>query len=172
MDVTVLAVPGCPNVALLEQQLARVLEGRPGVTVSRQVIADEAEAASRGMHGSPTILVNGADPFAEPGQSASMSCRLYRGSDGRISGVPSAGQLRQAIERPRTAMTAQAAQAGWMRWGEVAGGVSRLLSAASGRCIRPCSALSRRPRPARDVAAGRRRRAVRCRSGPGRAGSG
>ncbi len=99
MQVTVLAVPGCPNVALLEEHLARVLEGRPGVTVSRHEIADEAEAASRGMLGSPTILINGADPFAEPGQSASMSCRLYLDGDGRISGVPSAGQLRQAIER-------------------------------------------------------------------------
>jgi hypothetical protein len=99
MHVTVLAVPGCPNVALVEEQLASVLEGRPGVTVSRHVIADEAEAASRGMHGSPTILINGADPFAEPGQPASMSCRLDRGSDGRISGLPSAGQLRQAIEQ-------------------------------------------------------------------------
>lgn len=98
MHLTVLAVAGCPNAALLEEQLASVLEGRPGVTVSRHVIADEAEAASRGMHGSPTLLINGADPFAEPGQSASVSCRLYRGSDGRISGVPSAGQLRHAIE--------------------------------------------------------------------------
>jgi len=75
-------------VALLEEQLASVLERRPGVTVSRHVIADEAEAASRGMHGAPTILINGADPFVGPGQPASMSCRLYRGSDGRISGVP------------------------------------------------------------------------------------
>lgn len=99
MQVTVLAVPGCPNVALLEELLASVLEGRPGVTVSRHVIADEAEAASRGMHGSPTILINGIDPFAGRGQPASMSCRLYRGSDGGISGVPSAAQLRQAIER-------------------------------------------------------------------------
>lgn len=74
--------------ALLEEQLASVLERRPGVTVSRHVIADEAEAASRGMHGAPTILINGADPFVGPGQPASMSCRLYRGSDGRISGVP------------------------------------------------------------------------------------
>jgi len=67
MHLTVLAVPGCPNVALLEEQLASVLDGRPGVTVSRHVIAEEAEAASWGMHGSPTILINGADPFAEPG---------------------------------------------------------------------------------------------------------
>jgi hypothetical protein len=99
MHLTVLTVTGCPNAPLLEEQLARVLEGHPGVTVSRHVIADDAEAASRGMNGSPTLLIDGADPFAEPGQSASMSCRLYRGSDGRLSGVPSAGQLRQAIER-------------------------------------------------------------------------
>jgi hypothetical protein len=99
MHLTVLAVPGCPNAALLEEQLASLLEGRPGMTVSRHVIADEAEAARRGMHGSPTLLINGTDPFAEPGESASISCRLYQGSDGRLAGVPSAGQLRQAIER-------------------------------------------------------------------------
>jgi hypothetical protein len=99
MHLTVLAVPGCPNVALLEEQLAGVLEGRRDVTVSRHVITDEAEAASRGMHGSPTILINEADPFAGPGQPASISCRLYRDSDGRTSGAPSASQLRQAVER-------------------------------------------------------------------------
>jgi hypothetical protein len=112
MHVTVLAVPGCPNVALLEEQLASALEDRPGVTVSRHVIADEAEAASRGLHGSPTILINGTDPFAEPGQPASMSCRLYRDSDGRMSGVPSAGQLRQAIERAADS-DADADSPGW-----------------------------------------------------------
>ena len=51
MDLTVLAVPDCPNVMLLEERLAQVLEGRRDVTVSRQVIADEDAAASWGMHG-------------------------------------------------------------------------------------------------------------------------
>jgi hypothetical protein len=50
MHLTVLAVAGCPNAALLEERLAGVLEGRPGVTVSRHVIADEAAAARRGIH--------------------------------------------------------------------------------------------------------------------------
>ena len=71
MDLTVLAVPDYPNVMLLEERLAQVLEGRRDVTVSRQVIADQDEAARRGMPGSPTILVDGIDPFAEPGQPAS-----------------------------------------------------------------------------------------------------
>jgi hypothetical protein len=88
MDLTVLAVPDCPNVMLLEQRLAQVIEGRRDVTVSRQVIADQDEAARWGMHGSPTILVDGIDPFAEPGEPASVSCRLYRDGSGRVDGAP------------------------------------------------------------------------------------
>jgi len=98
MDLTVLAVPDCPNVMLLEERLAQVLEGRRDVTFSRQVIADASEAARRGMHGSPTILVDGIDPFAEPGQPTSVSCRLYRDGGGQVGGAPSVTQLRQAID--------------------------------------------------------------------------
>lgn len=97
MDLTVLAVPDCPNVMLLEERLAQVLEGRRDVTVSRQVITDEDAAVSWGMHGSPTILADGIDPFAEPGQPASLSCRLYRGGGGLVEGAPSVRQLRQAV---------------------------------------------------------------------------
>jgi len=97
MHVTVLGVPGCPHLPLLEERLAQVLDGRSDVTMSRQVIATEDEAARSGMHGSPTILIDGIDPFAEPGQPASVSCRLYRDSDGRAGGAPSVSQLRQAF---------------------------------------------------------------------------
>ena len=105
MHLTVLAVPDCPNVMLLEERLAQVLQGRRDVTVSRQVIADQDEAARRGMRGSPTILVDGVDPFAGPGQPASVSCRLYRDGDGRAVGAPSVSQLRQAIAAATTAAT-------------------------------------------------------------------
>ena len=49
------------------------------------------------MHGSPTILVDGTDPFAAPGEPASVSCRLYRDDNGQVESAPSASQLRQAI---------------------------------------------------------------------------
>jgi hypothetical protein len=82
-------------VKLLDQRLAQVLEGRRDVTVSRRVVDDPDEAARRGMHRSPTLLVDGIDPFAEPGQRASVSCRLYR-DGGQAEGAPSVSQLRRA----------------------------------------------------------------------------
>ncbi len=100
MHLTVLAVPDCPNAPVLNDRLAAVVDGRAGVEVSLEVICDEGEAARRGMHGSPTLLIDGVDPFAEPGQAPSMSCRLYRDENGQPSGAPSPGQLRQAITHP------------------------------------------------------------------------
>jgi hypothetical protein len=102
MELTVLAVPGCPHAPLLEQRLAEALAGRPGVTVRRKEIADEAEAARWGMHGSPTLLIGRTDPFAPPGAVAAVACRLYRGEDGRLEGAPSVRALREALEGAET----------------------------------------------------------------------
>jgi hypothetical protein len=46
--------------------------------VRRRVVADEREAVLAGMHGSPTLLIDGVDPFAAPGQAPGLACRLYR----------------------------------------------------------------------------------------------
>ncbi len=99
MHLTVLAVPGGPNAPLLTGRLMAVVEDHGDVSVSHQVISDEAAAVRWGMHGSQTLLIDGVDPFASPGQPASMSCRLFADEHGRLSGAPPAGQLRQAITR-------------------------------------------------------------------------
>ncbi len=95
--LTILTVAGCPHTPLLEQRLAVALEGRTDTQITRQVIADAGEAARAGLHGSPTLLVNGTDPFAAPGQPASLSCRLYDNGTGLVEGAPSVAQLRQVI---------------------------------------------------------------------------
>jgi len=99
MELTVLAVPGCPNAPVLERRLSAALAGRPSVTVTRHVIATAAEAAEWGMHGSPTLLVNGQDPFAEPGTAPAVACRLYRGEDGSLDGAPTEDALRRVLEQ-------------------------------------------------------------------------
>lgn len=99
MELTVLAVPGCPNIPVLQQRLAAVLADWPGVMLQWRVIADAAEAARWRMHGSPTLLVNGRDPFAEVGTGPALACRLYRAEDGSLDGAPSLSALRQALEQ-------------------------------------------------------------------------
>ena len=74
MDVTVLAIAGCPHETLLEVRLATALAGGPAAVIIRRVITDPGEAARAGLHGSPTVLLDGWDPCAAPGQPASMSC--------------------------------------------------------------------------------------------------
>src|SRR6516165_8335205 len=98
MELTLLTVPACPHAAIFEERLAAALAGHPGVVVHRRQVADEREAAEGGMHGSPTLLIDGVDPFAAPGQPASLSCRLYRDATGRAEGAPSVEALRRALE--------------------------------------------------------------------------
>ncbi|MEV6057883.1 organomercurial lyase [Streptomyces sp. NPDC052107] len=96
MRITVLTVPGCPNAPLVEDRLSRALDGR-AVEVERVEVGDGEQAARLGMTGSPTVLIDGVDPCAVPGAAASLSCRLYRGPDGRAEGAPSVADLRRAL---------------------------------------------------------------------------
>jgi hypothetical protein len=97
MDLILLSVPACPNAALFEERLAVAMAWRPGAVMRRRVIADEQDAAQAGMHGSPTLLIDGVDPFAAPEEAPSLSCRLYRDAAGRPDRAPSVEALRQAL---------------------------------------------------------------------------
>lgn len=97
LELTVLAVPGCPHEPVLRERLTEVLAEHPDVRVVHGVVHDEADAARLGMRGSPTLLVNGVDPFAAPGVPVSVSCRIYRDETGWPGGAPSVTMLRQAL---------------------------------------------------------------------------
>jgi hypothetical protein len=97
MNVEILQVPDCPNATLLAQRLHEVLGDHPhGIVVTHRVVHDADTAAAVGMAGSPTLLVDGADPFAAPGTAASLSCRLY---PGEVDGAPSIDALRAVFGR-------------------------------------------------------------------------
>ena len=95
MTLEILQVPGCPGADLLAVRLDGLLAGRYAVT--RRVVSSQADAERLGMTGSPTLLVDGADPFARPGLLPSVSCRLYQDQDGRQVAAPSAAQLRAVL---------------------------------------------------------------------------
>lgn len=99
LELTVLTVPDCPNDPVITERLTEVLADLPDARLVRHVVQNEADAARHGMHGSPTLLVNGVDPFAAPDTPASVSCRIYRDETGHTEGAPSVGALRRAIEQ-------------------------------------------------------------------------
>jgi hypothetical protein len=102
MRLEILQVPDCPNAAVLDSRLARVLAGQGSVEVTRRIITTEDQARRLGMTGSPTLLIDGADPFARPGQRPALACRRYPGDDGRPAPAPSDAQLREALETWRS----------------------------------------------------------------------
>lgn len=87
----------CPNWRLAEDRLRAALElvGQSDREIRLHVVAGPAEAEAAGMHGSPTILVNGRDPFARA-EADVWSCRLY-GNGGRLEGAPSVQALVEAL---------------------------------------------------------------------------
>ena len=95
MTLEILQVPGCPGADMLAARLEGLLAGR--LRVTRRVVTSEADAGRLGMTGSPTLLADGADPFARPGQFPSVSCRLYPDERGRPGPAPSASQLRAVL---------------------------------------------------------------------------
>ncbi|HKW58975.1 MAG TPA: thioredoxin family protein [Candidatus Dormibacteraeota bacterium] len=100
MKVTIQYFDGCPHWKLADERLRKVLapERRDDVEVEYQLI-DSPEAAERaGFHGSPTILVDGRDPFATGDEPVGLTCRVFRTEHGR-EGSPSESQLRAALNR-------------------------------------------------------------------------
>ncbi|WP_019872935.1 alkylmercury lyase family protein [Sporichthya polymorpha] len=95
MLITILSVPECPNVAILAERVQQV-SGQVLGPDAVVVVEDEKQAEAWAMPGSPTLLLNGRDPF-EATVGASVSCRLYLGATGRPSGAPDLDRLRLAL---------------------------------------------------------------------------
>ena len=103
MKITLQYFEGCPHWELAEERLREVLHGlaRDDVSLEYQLI-DSPEAAQRAQfHGSPSILVDGRDPFATGTEPVGMTCRVYR-TDAGFQGAPTEAQLRRLFERNPT----------------------------------------------------------------------
>jgi hypothetical protein len=99
MTVELLWWEGCPSHPEALAELERILreEGVDAV-VTRVEIEDDDQARRERFPGSPTIRIDGEDimPPGE-GEPYSLTCRVYRLRDGKISPVPDPEDVRDAV---------------------------------------------------------------------------
>lgn len=94
--VTLQYFEGCPNWQTTEGFLARLLDEGVEASVHYQRIDSHEAAIEQGFRGSPTVLVDGVDPFADDNAPVGLACRLYQTKQG-LAGSPTLSELRQAI---------------------------------------------------------------------------
>jgi hypothetical protein len=101
MTVELLWWEGCPSHPETLADLERILsEEGIGAELRRVEIESDEQARREHFPGSPTIRVDGEDIFpAEEGEPYSLTCRIYRLRDGRVSPTPDPEDLREALRR-------------------------------------------------------------------------
>jgi hypothetical protein len=82
-------------VTLVRQALDDV--GLKRVPIRTRVVASELDAEELGFVGSPTIRINGTDPFESGGRATGLACRVYV-EHGVRSGLPDLRKPRHALE--------------------------------------------------------------------------
>jgi hypothetical protein len=80
-EVTLLYFDECPNWQHADEQL-RQLRGELALTLRYRQVETPEEAARAGFTGSPTVLVDGVDPFATGDEPTGLACRVGVTPDG------------------------------------------------------------------------------------------
>ena len=98
MLVQLLTVPNCPHAQPAAAVVRQALDeaSLTDVPVTGLTIDTQAQADRLGFLGSPTILINGRDPFPDARRLPALAVRLYQHPTG-LSGVPPIHQIRQAL---------------------------------------------------------------------------
>ena len=99
VDIVVQYFDGCPNWELADERVRAALSqlGLTATDVAHELVDTPEKAAAAGFRGSPTILVNGRDPFIVSASPVGLYCRLFTTPDGLV-GSPTIDQLVHAIE--------------------------------------------------------------------------
>ena len=96
MKLELLYFDDCPNWRVAAERLDTVATSR-GLTVERRLVTTPEEARAARFRGSPTILVNGEDPFASGDEPFGLACRMYQTPDGP-AGSPTTEQLEATLD--------------------------------------------------------------------------
>ncbi|RGC68384.1 hypothetical protein C5N14_14230 [Micromonospora sp. MW-13] len=98
MNIELFYFAGCPNWHLAKERLREALTvvGRLDLQVGLRPVETDEQARKLGFPGSPTIRINGRDPFPTADDVGSLSCRVYSTPEG-LAGSPTLDQLVQAL---------------------------------------------------------------------------
>lgn len=99
LEIELLVVLDCPNESVADELIvAAMADAGVEGSVTHTMVSNQDQAESRGFTGSPTILVNGTDPFARADARVALACRLYPGPDG-LRGAPGMTELSGAMTK-------------------------------------------------------------------------
>lgn len=97
MDITLQYFDGCPNWETTAADLRDLIEERHfAAQIQYQLIETQESAMEYEFRGSPTVLIDGVDPFANPDAPVGLSCRLHMTPEG-LAGSPTRDQLLEAL---------------------------------------------------------------------------
>lgn len=98
MDVRLLYFDGCPHWTGAEERLRTALAsiGRDDQAIEHVLVETPEDAERLGFIGSPTVLVDGRDPFARGDEQPALACRVYSTPEG-LAGSPTIEQLVEVL---------------------------------------------------------------------------
>lgn len=102
MRLSLLYFEGCPHWVDVDNLLVEIASELDGLTIERRIVDTPELAEVEQFRGSPTILIDGFDPFLDAADSppTGLSCRLYDTPAGP-AGSPTREQLLTAIAESR-----------------------------------------------------------------------
>ncbi len=91
---------GCPSADDALDRLRTELRaaGLDPQAVDVREIETQAGAQAEAFVGSPTIRIDGRDVQPPGEEPVGLSCRIYRARDGRVTALPEAALIREAVE--------------------------------------------------------------------------
>lgn len=97
MEIEIRYFEDCPNWRNTRRQIDRLVEDLGiDARITTRLVDTPAKAIELGFQGSPTLIIDGEDPFAHPDAPIGLACRIYQTEEG-MAGTPSSSMLEQAI---------------------------------------------------------------------------
>jgi hypothetical protein len=99
VQVTILYFDGCPHWRTAEARVREAVArlGRSDVVITRQRVLTGEQSDELPFRGSPTVLVDGRDPFPAPPLPSGLSCRVWL-PDAGFGGAPTVEQLMEVLD--------------------------------------------------------------------------